>query len=267
MMIKEENSYLTDEEAKQAVLDVGKRMYDRGFVASNDGNISVKTGPETIWATPTGVSKGFMTEDMLVKMNMNGEVLEGKMKPSSEIKMHLRVYKENPDVQAVTHAHPPMATCFAIAGRPLDAAILTEAILSLGTVPVAKYATPGTEEVPDSIAPFVNHYNAVLLANHGALTWGRNIYQAYYRLESVEYYATILMYTGNIIGQQNHLSSDQVDRLLEIRKNMGITAGGIPPGMGDGEGIFASGQNREMGQNREGIIEEIVRRVLKELNI
>lgn len=128
-----------------------------------------------------------------------------------------------------------MATCFAIAGQPLDAAILTEAILSLGTIPVARYATPGTQEVPDSIAPFVNHYNGVLLANHGALTWGDDIYQAFYRLESVEYYATILMYTGNIIGQQNHLSCEQVDRLLEIRKNMGITGGGVPPCMNGGQ--------------------------------
>ncbi len=210
-------------------------MYAKGFVASNDGNISCRVGPNTIWTTPTGVSKGFMTQDMLVKMDLDGKVLMGRLKPSSEIKMHLRVYQENPRLQAVTHAHPPMATCFAIAGQPLDAAILTEAILSLGTIPVARYATPGTQEVPDSIAPFVNHYNGVLLANHGALTWGDDIYQAFYRLESVEYYATILMYTGNIIGQQNHLSCEQVDRLLEIRKNMGITGGGVPPCMNGGQ--------------------------------
>ncbi len=223
--------YMSDLEARKAILDVGKRMYSKSFVASNDGNISVKTGPDTIWTTPTGVSKGFMTQDMLVKMDLDGKVLAGKLKPSSEIKMHLRGDKENSDVQAVTHAHPPVATCFAIAGRPLDAAILTEAILSLGTIPVARYATPGTEEVPDSIAPFVNQYNGVLLANHGALTWGDSIYQAFYRLESVEYYATILMYTENIIGHQNHLTCEQVDRLLEIRKNMGITGGGVPPCM------------------------------------
>ena len=227
--------YTSDFEAKKAILDIGRRMYAKGFVASNDGNISCRVGPNTIWTTPTGVSKGFMTQDMLVKMDLDGKVLMGRLKPSSEIKMHLRVYQENPRLQAVTHAHPPMATCFAIAGQPLDAAILTEAILSLGTIPVARYATPGTQEVPDSIAPFVNHYNGVLLANHGALTWGDDIYQAFYRLESVEYYATILMYTGNIIGQQNHLSCEQVDRLLEIRKNMGITGGGVPPCMNGGQ--------------------------------
>ena len=235
MMTIQGMKYKSDFEAKKAILDIGRRMYAKGFVASNDGNISCRVGPNTIWTTPTGVSKGFMTQDMLVKMDLDGKVLMGRLKPSSEIKMHLRVYQENPRLQAVTHAHPPMATCFAIAGQPLDAAILTEAILSLGTIPVARYATPGTQEVPDSIAPFVNHYNGVLLANHGALTWGDDIYQAFYRLESVEYYATILMYTGNIIGQQNHLSCEQVDRLLEIRKNMGITGGGVPPCMNGGQ--------------------------------
>lgn len=221
--------YMSDFEAKKSILDIGRRMYERGFVASNDGNISCKVGPNTIWTTPTGVSKGFMKQEMLVKMDLNSRVLMGKYKPSSEVKMHLRVYQENPEVQAVTHAHPLVATSFAIAGINLDAAILTEAVLGLGSIPIAKYATPGTDEVPESIAPFVNTHNGVLLANHGALTWGKDIYQAFYRLESIEYYATILMYTGNIIGRQNVLSCDQVDKLLDIRQKLGITAGGIPP--------------------------------------
>jgi L-fuculose-phosphate aldolase len=229
MMTVQGVKYMSDFEAKKAILDIGRRMYEKGFVASNDGNISCKVGPNTIWTTPTGVSKGFMTQDMLVKMDLNGKVLMGRWKPSSEVKMHLRVYKENPDVLAVTHAHPLVATSFAIAGISLDAAILTEAVLGLGSIPVAKYATPGTDEVPNSIAPFVNTHNGVLLANHGALTWGKDIYQAFYRLESIEYYATILMYTGNIIGRQNLLSCDQVNKLLDIRHKLGITAGGIPP--------------------------------------
>ncbi|WP_349673690.1 class II aldolase/adducin family protein [Lacrimispora sp.] len=229
MMTVQGVKYMSDFEAKKAILDIGKRMYDKGFVASNDGNISCKVGPNTIWTTPTGVSKGFMKQEMLVKMDLNGRVLMGNSKPSSEVKMHLRVYQENPDVQAVTHAHPLVATSFAIAGISLDAAVLTEAVLGLGSIPIAKYATPGTEEVPDSIAPFVNTHNGVLLANHGALTWGKDIFQAFYRLESIEYYATILMYTGNIIGRQNVLSCDQVNKLLDIRQKLGITAGGIPP--------------------------------------
>ncbi|MEY8351811.1 class II aldolase/adducin family protein [Lachnospiraceae bacterium 54-53] len=229
MMTVQGVKYMTDFEAKKAILSIGKRMYEKGFVASNDGNISCKVGPNTIWTTPTGVSKGFMTQDMLVKMDLSGKVLMGRLKPSSEVKMHLRVYKENPEVQAVTHAHPLVATSFSIAGISLDTAVLTEAVLGLGSIPIAKYATPGTEEVPDSIAPFVNTHNGVLLANHGALTWGKDITQAFHRLESIEYYATILMYTGNIIGRQNVLSCDQVNKLLDIRHKLGITGGGIPP--------------------------------------
>lgn len=290
--------YLSDFEAKKAIIDIGRRMYERGFVAANDGNISCRVGPNTIWATPTGVSKGFMTQDMLVKMNLDGKVLMGRLKPSSEIKMHLRVYKENPKVQAVTHAHPPMATCFAIAGQPLDAPILTEALLSLGTIPVAKYATPSTEEVPDSIAPYVNQYNGVLLANHGALTWGKDIYQAYYRMESIEYYANILMCTSNVIGKQNYLSAEQVGRLLEIRKNMGITTGGLPSGIGaeqaaaagaqisasrteapsaalkgvtplvrptDPRPAYSAGETSGDGKEKEELVSEIVRRVVEQL--
>ena len=221
--------YMTDFEAKKAIIDIGKRMYDKGFVAANDGNISCKVGPNAIWTTPTGVSKGFMTQDMLVKVDLSGKVLLGRTKPSSELKMHLRVYEENPDLMAVTHAHPPVATSFAIAGISLDRPILTEAVLNLGTIPIAHYATPGTYEVPDSIAPYVNTHNGVLLANHGALSWGKDVYQAFYRLESIEYYATIMMYTGNILGRQNELSCGQIDELLDIRKNLGVTAGGVPP--------------------------------------
>lgn len=220
--------YMTDFEAKKAILEVGKRMYQKGFVAANDGNISCKVGPDTLWTTCTGVSKGFMTQDMLVKIDLNGKVLMGTQKPSSEVKMHLRVYQENPDVMAVTHAHPPVATSFAIAGISLDKAVLPEAVVQLGTVPIAKYATPGTQEVPDSIAPFCKDYNGVLLANHGALSWGKDVIEAFYRLESIEYYATILMYTGNIIGKQNELSCKQVNELLGIREQLGILSGGAP---------------------------------------
>lgn len=220
--------YMTDFEAKKAIIEIGRRMYQKGFVAANDGNISCKVGPDTIWTTCTGVSKGFMTQDMLVKMNTSGKVMMGSRKPSSEVKMHLRVYEENPDVMAVTHAHPPVATSFAIAGISLDKAVLPEAVVQLGTVPIARYATPGSQEVPDSIAPFCKDYNGVLLANHGALSWGSDVMEAFYRLESMEYYATILMYTGNIIGKQNELSCKQVDDLLGIRQQLGILAGGSP---------------------------------------
>lgn len=222
-------TYATDYEAKQTILEVGRRMYAKNFVAANDGNISCRVADDIIWTTPTGVSKGFMTEDMLVKMTLDGKILSGNSKPSSEVKMHIRVYQENPEVQGVTHAHPPVSTSFAIAGISLDEAIYPEAFVNLGTVPVAKYANPGTQEVPDSIAPFCKTHNAVLLANHGALTWGKSLMEAFYRLEAIEHYALILIYTQKFLGKANVLSCEQMEKLLETRKALGITAGGIPP--------------------------------------
>ncbi|WP_024831703.1 class II aldolase/adducin family protein [Ruminiclostridium josui] len=230
MAKKNISKYLTHEEAAHAIVEIGKRMYLKGFVASNDGNISIKIGENEILTTPTCVSKGYMTEEMLVKVDLQGQVISGTTKPSSELKMHLRVYSENPDVMAVTHAHPPVATSFAIAGIELDRAILPEAVVNLGTVPIAPYATPGSQAVPDSIAPYCRDYNAVLLANHGAVTWGKDVFEAYHRLESLEYYATVLMYTGNIIGKANELSSKQISELVEIRRNFGINTGGVPKG-------------------------------------
>ena len=216
-------------EAKEQIIEIGKRMYNKGHVVANDGNISCKLDDDVVLATPTGVSKGYMTSDMFVKMRLDGSVIsKGSYEPSSEVKMHLRVYNENPEIVAVCHAHPPVATSFSIAGIPLDKAILNEGVVSIGTVPIARYATPGTLEVPDSIAPFCVEYNAVLLANHGALTWGSSLMESFFRMETLEFYATIIMYTSNIIGKSNELSCDQISRLLEIRENLGIKAGGVP---------------------------------------
>jgi len=219
----------SDREAKQAIIDIGRRMYQKNFVAANDGNISCKVSKTCIWATPTGVSKGYMTEESLVKMRLDGTVLiSGSMQPSSEIKMHLRIYNENPSVCGIVHAHPPVSTSFAIAGIALDRAIYPEAVVNLGVVPCVHYETPGSQGIPDAIAPYCTDYNALLLANHGALTWGRSLTEAFFRMESLEHYAMICMVTEKIIGSANVLSRNQVNELLEIRKNLGTTAGGIP---------------------------------------
>lgn len=164
----------------------------------------------------------------MVKTDMEGKVLEGEYKPSSEIKMHLQIYKDDPEVMGVTHMHPPIATAFAVAGLPLNRAILTEAVLSIGTVLVAPYALPGTVQVPESIKPFIKDYNAVLLANHGALSWAKDLYQSFYFMEAIEQYATITMYTEKIIGQQNSLNPEEIEALLEMRKEWGIKKGGVP---------------------------------------
>lgn len=254
--------YYSEFEAKKLICEIGRRVYERNFVAANDGNISVKIGPSTILTTPTGVSKGFMTPDMIVKMDLSGKILSGKMQPSSEVKMHMRVYLENPEVKAVVHAHPPVATSFAVAGIGLEKPILPEQIVLLGNVPVAPYATPGTQEVPDSIAPYCKNHNAVLLANHGALTWGADLLQAYHRMESLEHSALIMMYTTNIINKANELSCDQVTDLIAIRHKLGIEAGGVPPCQV--EPAKTTNPPEDM-LNKEKMIETIVAKVTQNL--
>ncbi len=257
------SQYMSEYQVKKDICEIGRRMYEKGFVAANDGNISVKVGPNAVWTTPTGVSKGFMTPDMLVKVSLDGKVIEGKNKPSSEIKMHLRVYKERPDVKAVTHAHPPVATAYAIAGIPLERALLPEAIVNLGTVPIAQYATPGTNEVPDSIVQYLKDYNAVLLANHGALTWGDDLYQAYYRMETLEYFGTVLLHT-RMIGRANELDCDKVSALLDLRKRLGLNTGGVPPCSTENKSSLAEDVEKE--QLIKTIVEKVTESVLQKLN-
>lgn len=220
--------YLKSRKAKKAIIDIGKRMYDRAFVAANDGNISVRVGENEVWATPTGVSKGYMKSSMLVKVDLDGNILKGRTKPSSELKMHLRAYRENHNLKAVVHAHPPICTAFSIAGIELNSPILAEAVITLGNVPITSYAELGSNEVPDRIAPFCNTHNGVILANHGVVTWADDPYKAYYLLESMENYANIVMLTDKILGHQNKLSDEEVLRLISQREKFGFTMGGMP---------------------------------------
>ncbi|MBR6736088.1 MAG: class II aldolase/adducin family protein [Oscillospiraceae bacterium] len=222
------SEYYSDSEAKRLIIDIGKRMYDRRYVSANDGNISIKVGEDRFWVTPAGVSKGYMDEDMLVCIDSKGNVLEGSSKPSSETAMHLRVYRENESIKCVVHAHPIAATSFAVARIPLDIAIMTESVLGLGVVPVAEYATTGTPAVAESVAPYCRDYNALLLANHGALTWGEGALQAYYRMESLECYAQIMMNLGYLNKPACLLTKTQVDELIEKREKHGVKTGGVP---------------------------------------
>lgn len=213
----------SEREIKQEMCEIGKRVYDRGMVASNDGNFSVKLNEHEYLCTPTGVSKGFMTPEFICKVDENGNVLEANegFRPSSEIKMHLRIYQKREDVHAVVHAHPMYATTFAIAGQPLMDPIMPEAVLFLGGVPLAKYGTPGTMEVPDSVEPFLDQYDAVLLENHGALSYADTLLSAYHKMESVEFYAQLL-YQTKMVGGPQILPQKRVEQLYEIRRNMGL---------------------------------------------
>jgi len=206
---------------KKSILDAGHRIYSRGYVASNDGNISARIDKKYVLITPTGVSKGFMRRDDLIIIDFGGKVIKGKGKPSSESLMHLKIYKERPDVNSVCHAHPPYATGFAVAGIPLDQNVLSEVIISLGKIPLVPYGTPGTEEFYKPLVPFLKHYDAFLLANHGALTVGSTVLDACHKMETLEHFAQILFVARNL-GNVNILSDEQTKILISRRKVYGV---------------------------------------------
>ena len=214
---------MTEYELKKQICDIGKRIYNQGMVAANDGNISVKLNDNEFLCTPTGVSKGFMTPEYICKVDAKGQVIQANpgFKPSSEIKMHMRVYAQRPDVMSVVHAHPVYATSFAIAGIPLTQPIMPEAVIALGCVPIADYGTPSTEEIPDAVEKYLQSFDAVLLENHGALTYSDSLLNAYHKMESVEFYAKLL-YLSRHLGGPKELTPQQVERLYEIRRQFGL---------------------------------------------
>ena len=210
-------------EIKKLICDIGKRIYNRNMVAANDGNISVKLNDNEFLCTPTGVSKGFMTPEYICKVDAKGNVIQANkgFKPSSEIKMHMRVYEKRPDVGAVVHAHPTFATSFAIAGIPLTQPIMPEAVISLGCVPIAEYGTPSTMEIPDNLEKYLPYFDAVLLENHGALTWSTDLLAAYHKMESVEFYAELL-YKSKMLGGPKEFDKENIKKLYEIRRKFGM---------------------------------------------
>lgn len=214
---------MSEYEVRKQMCDIGVRVYNRGMVAANDGNFSVKISPNEILCTPTGISKGFMTPSMICKVDAKGNVIstDGKHTPSSEVKMHLRIYEERPDVTAVVHAHPMYGTAHAIAGIPLVKQIMPESTIFLGEVPIAKYGLPSTPEVPDSLEPFLQTHDAVLLESHGALTWGVDLMAAYFKMEGLEFYAQ-LSYTAQMLGGAKELPANEVKRLVDMRRSMNL---------------------------------------------
>lgn len=216
-------NYPDEKSARRDIVEAGRRMYIRGFVCANDGNLSARIADGLVLATPSGVSKGFMTEEMLVKLDLDGDVQEGSMKPSSEIKMHLAIYRRSPGICAVCHAHPPVATAFAAAGIALDKAYVQETALLLGVIPIVKYALPGSEELADGAAECCIDYHGALLEHHGAVTWGDSVIRALYRMESVEFSATIAMYS-KMLGSARTMTKGQIDELIALRPDWGITA-------------------------------------------
>ncbi len=211
----------TLEEHRKDIVEIGRRVYRLGFVAAYDGNISVRLEDGNILATPTAISKGYMAEGDLVVVDPEGNKIGGDRKVSSEIAMHLLIYKIRPDVHAVVHAHPPCATGYAAAGVPLNKALVSEVVLTFGCIPLAQYGTPGTPELTDALRPYIPHHEALLMANHGVVTYGADIYQAHGKMEVVEHFARISL-TTRIIGKETLLNSEDVDKLLVARERYGI---------------------------------------------
>jgi L-fuculose-phosphate aldolase len=210
---------MDEQTARREIVRVGRLMYERSYVVSSDGNVSVRLDDGRVVATPTQTCKGRMTEDMLALTDLDGKPLNDR-RASSELAMHLLIYRERPEVRAVCHAHPPHGSAFAVAGLAIDQPILSEVILTLGCVPLAQYGTPSTDELTEAMRPLVKHHNALLMANHGAVAYGADVWQAFDRLETLEHTAKIAI-LARILGGAQNLPPDAIEKLIDVRERAG----------------------------------------------
>lgn len=215
----------TEDELRKEIVEVGRWVYERGYVAGYDGNISARLDNHRVLSTPTTICKGMMAVDDLVIVDYEGKKLSGRRNVTSELAMHLLIYKRRPDAQAVVHAHPPTATGYAAAGMALNKALISEVVLNFGCIPLAAYGTPGTPELSEALLPLVGSYDAILMANHGVVTYGPDLLRAFFKMETVEHFAKISLVT-ELLGRQVLLSDAEVDKLLSLRA--GYFGAGIP---------------------------------------
>ncbi len=213
----------TEREFREDICQIGRLVFQKGWVAANDGNITIRMDAERILATPTGVCKGMMHTDDLIIVDMQGNKISGRAERTSEIAMHLTVYEMRPDIKAVVHAHPPVATGFATAGRSLNLALLPEVVIGLGCVPLADYGLPGTPALTEPMLPLIPKYDALMMANHGAVCYGEDVYKAYFRMETMEHFARIQL-VAELLGGPKVLPREEVDKLLDSRTRYGVKA-------------------------------------------
>jgi L-fuculose-phosphate aldolase len=249
---------------KQDIVEAGRRVYARGYVASNDGNISARYDDRRVVITPNGISKGFMTPEDIIVVDMEGRTIDGVRKPSSEVFMHLEIYKHRPDVNGVCHAHPPHATGYAVAGIPLDKCILPEVVVSLGGIPLVEYGTPGTEEFYNPVLKMIDRYDAFLLANHGALTVGKDVFNAYYKMETLEHFAYIA-FVAQQLGHLTILTKEQVDKLTQLRSRFGIQTAAECVTCEDTTCDAAQLETQENAIDKEALVKEVTEAILQRL--
>lgn len=211
---------MNEQKLKEQICEMGRRLYNKGFAAANDGNITVRVGENEVLCTPTMVSKGYLKPEDICKVDMEGKQLAGTKKRTSEVLLHLVVYKQRPDVKAVVHCHPPYATAFAVAHEPIPKCILPEVEVFLGEVPIAVYETPGGQKFADTIAPYVKDCNTIILANHGTVTFGPDVEKAYWNSEIIDAYCKILLLAKQL-GRVNYFTETQERELLALKKKIG----------------------------------------------
>ena len=221
----------TEQEHREDLVRICRMVHDKGWVAMNDGNVSIRLDRERILCTPTAISKGLIEPDDLIICDMTGCKVEGQRERTSEIEMHITVYSLRSDVQSVVHAHPPVATGFAAAGRALDKALLPEVIIQLGAVPLASYGLPGTAALSEGMLPFIPHYDALLLENHGCTSYGRDVWEAFFRMEMVEHFARITL-VAELLGGARPLPREEVEKLMAARTRYNVDSRSrMEPGM------------------------------------
>ncbi len=248
--------YTMSQSLYTALLDVCHLLADRGFVSATDGNVSARLPGETILITRTSINKGMVTEGDIIEVDRNGKVLNGVFPPSTEMNMHLCIYEERPEIHAVVHAHPVHATAFAAAGQSIEECVFPEVVLGFGGIPLASYATPSTREVRESLAPFIHSHDAILLANHGVVTYGTDPWDVFFKMEKVEQTAHIL-FVARLLGGERVLTSDAIEKLCAISKeHYGI----------DMDSRRFSAPAQHMRTYTEEEVRSIVRKVIDHLN-
>jgi L-fuculose-phosphate aldolase len=213
----------TEKELRDDIVEVGKIVWQKGWVAANDGNITIRLDQDRVLATPTGICKGMMTPDDLIIVDMQGKKIEGRRECTSEVAMHLTIYGLRPDIKSVVHAHPPVSTGFATAGKPLNLALLPEVVIGLGCVPLASYGLPGTPALTEPMIPLIPKYDAIMMGNHGAVCYGEDVYKAFFRMETVEHFARITL-VAELLGGPTVLPREEVAKLFDSRTRYGVKA-------------------------------------------